>query len=206
MEKYKKIEPMSRVQIKGYLEEFGEWLEFWTRACAWSPYSIRRYYTSRLEPSILEHQPERVNISWNPLKKEWVTEKIVLIGKNTSSPIMGVRHEGEIVAYPKTIGEAINEYPNPKEITHIFSYWGHTNAAIIYKSPQGVSVPEWIEELIAREKAKIHAEVEAIDAELGHPIPRIDQPTAINAREIFRKEPMPHPRELDRDGRSIEDY
>ncbi|MFA6566389.1 MAG: hypothetical protein WCT48_06605 [Candidatus Paceibacterota bacterium] len=185
MEKYEKIEPMSRVQIKGYLEEFGGWLPLWARMCAWSPYSIRRYYTSRLEPEILDHQPERVNISWNPFKREWVTEKIVLIGKIGSSPIIGDSYRGEMVVYPKTIGEAISEYPNPKEITHIFSYWRHTNAAIIYKSPQGISVPEWIEELIAREKAKIHAEVEAIDDELEHPRPPECPPNRIFYDGLF---------------------
>ncbi|MCK9352293.1 MAG: hypothetical protein M0P76_05930 [Candidatus Pacebacteria bacterium] len=166
-EELKRWSHMSHSQIKGYLEEFGGWLQYWTRTVAWSPYSIDRYYTSRLEPEILEHKPERVRISWSPFKPEWEkwdTEKIILIGKTTFK-VLGVHYEGEMVDYLKTVGETIDGYPNKEEITHIFSYWKHTNAAIIYKSPQGISVPDWIEKLVAKEKAKIHAEVEAIDAE-----------------------------------------
>jgi len=151
---YNKKNPMPRTKIDAFFEEF-PWLQ--------TSLSLRisQIYVSRIEPSILEYRPMQ--------KKHWFYEDDYEVMRFLDKEGLHLKslHPWE----NKTVGEFIHCYLEEfrERVSYILSTFRYTNAAIIYKSPKGISIPKWIEKLIADEKAKIHAEVEAIDAEYVMP-------------------------------------
>jgi hypothetical protein len=52
-------------------------------------------------------------------------------------------------------------------VRFVISYYVRTGGVIIYKSPQGVTSPDWIKQQIEVERSAIKKECEAIDAEVA---------------------------------------
>ena len=149
---------MPRPKIDGHFGEFS-WLKKFV-----SP-RISQIYISRIDPILLDYRPIT--------KKHWFKEdehEIILFLDGNGKHLTSVAHWENV-----TVGEHMNMKEFSKEfltqIAFVLSTFTYTDAAIIYKSPAGISVPKWIEKQIADEKAKIHAEVEAIDAEYTPPTP-----------------------------------
>jgi len=148
------IVPMSKTKIDAFFEEF-PWLNDFV-----SDRYDKSFYVSRVEPALLEYRPIKRDISPWPLRAEWVYEHLRFLDKKGG--LTSLRFLETI-----TIGEQIDRFSKEiaKKISYILSDFSYTKAVIIYKSPKGFSIPAWIEMLVAQEKAKIHAEVESIDAE-----------------------------------------
>jgi hypothetical protein len=158
--KFFREKTMEQTKINGFFEEFN-WLDRHLNR------NVGQIYISKIEPSLLRYQLMRlIDILWKPFPvKEEIFEEFYLLDKSGETII-------SLASFLPTLYDAFDDFlleEVANEVVFAISYWSYTNAAIIYKSPKGISVPKWIEKQIADEKAKIHAEVEAIDAEYEKP-------------------------------------
>jgi len=156
LKRLKKWKEEGRLIEEGFLEEFSFLRKFIYVLSCLPKSPPHQYYVSRIESSLLGYRPMKL-------------QTIPVFGKTIYEYVWLLSEDGSAIDVVNgyTIGEAINGL-SPKsreEISFVLSGFAYTNAMIIYKSPAGISVPKWIEKQIAAEKAKIHAEVEAIDEE-----------------------------------------
>jgi len=149
-----------RLIEEGFLEEFSFLRKFIYVLSCLPKSPPHQYYVSRIESSLLGYRPMEL-------------QTIPIFGKTEYEHVWFFSEDGRFIDSARgwAIGEAIGELSPEKseKIAFILSGFSYTNAMIIYKSPAGISVPKWIEKQIAAEKAKIHAEVEAIDEEYKRP-------------------------------------
>ena len=164
LERVKKWKEEGRLMEEGFFEEFPFLRKFIYILSCLPKSPPHQYYVSRIESSLLNYRPIQLQM-------------IPFFGKTTYEYVWFLSEKGGVIDVGAgdcwTIGEVISRL-SPKsseEIAFVLSGFAHTNAMIIYKSPAGISVPKWIEKQIADEKEKIHAEVEAIDAEYKIPEP-----------------------------------
>jgi hypothetical protein len=162
LKRLKKWKEEGHLMKEGFFEEFSFLRKFIYVLSSLPKSPPRQYYVSRIESSLLNYRP--------------MEKKIIPVFGNTMYEYIWLLREDDSVINSSLdwdIGRMIKRIPpeEREEIAFILSGFAYTNAMIIYKSPAGISVPKWIEKQIAYEKAKIHAEVEAIDAEYELPKP-----------------------------------
>jgi hypothetical protein len=70
------------------------------------------------------------------------------------------------VCYGSTLGDKLVELKEGADsVKFVLSYWDQTKAVIIYKVPNGITLPQWIQKQIEAEQAGFQKECADIDAE-----------------------------------------
>ncbi len=145
---------MPQTKIDAFLEEFSFVRSYLKNV------PIKQVYVSKIEPALLNYAPRLVNTAhfWH-LLTDWKEEQIIFFdedGNALHEIKLGVKIGGSL----KCMNEELAE-----RIVYLLSYFKYTETAIIYKSPKGYSVPEWIKAQIEIGRLQFKKEVEAIDRE-----------------------------------------
>lgn len=171
-------ESMPTTKIKAFLREF-PWVNDYIDG------GICQVYVSRVEPELFYRKLKYVDVGGLE-GAALVFEKAFLLDENHE--LVSLEKEGFYyrkkyfffgpnILCKRTIkitGEVKNTSiksvldkmgERAESVYYILSYWEHTGGVIVYKSPKGMSIPEWIEKQIASERANFQKELAEIDAE-----------------------------------------
>jgi len=175
---------MPQTKIDGFFKHFP-----WLKRLGGYDSDVGQVYVSRVTPELLDYVP--INITraigfdvdeyWNEyvhfvdgagkqVNVEYIhrytSRKYVFFGpmiKHESKDIaLGEIHGGESTIRGclfNTIGTRADD------VRYIVSYFSFTKAIIVYKVPNGVTLPVWIKQQIEAEKASFKKECAEIDAE-----------------------------------------
>lgn len=163
-------DPMPPTKIQAFMEEFP-----WVKKHVHAQEPIIQVYVSRMESSFLNYSPEEFDIG----DVDHVKERIFLLNEENEvvtaeverrrkkfflfGPVVSeIKKIYGIVSHDSLVGSTVERFEEKADSIHfILSYYGHTEAVIIYKLPKGVSLKQWIENEIKQEKEKLRSEVTA---------------------------------------------
>lgn len=105
-------------------------------------------------------------VSRNYTQKGKTKKKHLFFGPNVTAPDVVVKVEG-MVKYPNTIENKLVELEQvANKIVYMLSFCDLNGVVILYKSPKGISIPEWIAQQIEKEKEVLRAQVREIETEV----------------------------------------
>jgi hypothetical protein len=175
---------MPPTKIRAFFQEFPKVRERVIRG-------IAQAYVSRVEPDLLNYSPDSEDVGVE--LGDWVYEELLLLDENfelvtASFNKLCQRRKcwffGPKISYTKTVkvtgkvrgSSTVNNVLDnlgeeaTRRVHFIFSYWRYTDAVILYKSPKGLSVGEWIKKQIESERSNLQKTSANIDAEASRTV------------------------------------
>jgi hypothetical protein len=142
---------------------------------------VNQAYVSSIEPDLLQYRPEVLGTEFASVNER---EKLILINsefmpvchtkmeRKRRQGFFGSKVVDELTEFSGIIFPEENLYSTLQwleekaaEVRWVLSYYEPRNAVIIYKAPEGLSVPEWFEKQIEREANKFRLECVEIDGQ-----------------------------------------
>jgi hypothetical protein len=167
---------MTALKIEAFKQEFS-----WIETCLGKDCPVSQAYVSRVEPSLLEHTLLKIQVAdffadFSCLEQIFfINERGEKIEIKRPFSRRKYRFFGPVItgwifshSLPKdfSIGEAIEEMGNRSDqIRYILSYHPYTDAVIVYKSPKGMTIREWVASQMKIEREAVQAACAEIDKE-----------------------------------------
>lgn len=154
---------MPPTKIRAFMEEFP-----WIKKHIEGP--IVQAYVSGVESSLLNYSPERIDGGIDLFGSNWIFERILLLDEEDEEVtaeieeqrkkffffgpvVLKVKRISGMVLPGSSVGSVVERLGEKADsIRFMVSYYGYTKAVIVYKLPKGVSLKQWIEKEVAREK------------------------------------------------------
>lgn len=157
-------DPMAPTKIRAFMEEFP-----WVRKYVGG--SIVQAYVSGVESSLLNYSPEWIDVGF--FEPELIYERILLLNEEREvvtaeiekkmkkffffgSYVSKIKRISGIVFRGSSVESVVERFGEKTDsVRFLLSYYGYTQAVIIYKLPKGVSLRQWIEREVESEKIKL---------------------------------------------------
>ena len=170
-------ESMPATKIDAFLEEF-PWVNKYIKG------PICQVYVSRIELKLLDRMLHKIDVGF--LDAEYIYEEAYLLDENKEMVVSETEKEYYRRKYLffgpkvlrkrtiKTIGKVVDTSigavmwelgEKAQSVHYILSYYRYTGGVIIYKSPKGIPITEWVRNETDSERVKFQETLKKIDAE-----------------------------------------